>query len=102
MEAVVNPRGVVFQPGAGIDYYVTQTGGFAPDAAKDRIVIIHTSGGLIPANRVKSLEPGDVVLVPTKVLAAQLSNKTELLNTFFQGLVGAVIAVRLATTVLGL
>jgi protein involved in polysaccharide export with SLBB domain len=100
--AVVNPRGVVFKPGAGVDYYVTQTGGYAPDAAKDRIVIIHTSGGLIPANKVKSLEPGDVILVPTKVLAAKLSNQADLLNTFFQGLVGAVIAVRLATTVLGL
>ena len=49
--AVFNGRGVVFKPGQSIDYYIQHVGGFTPDAAKDRIEVIHAGGGLIPASK---------------------------------------------------
>ncbi|MDR3710088.1 MAG: SLBB domain-containing protein [Capsulimonadaceae bacterium] len=70
--AVFNSRGVLFAPGKTINYYIDQAGGFSPDAAQDRIEIIHIGGGLVKAYKSYSLQPGDVILVPTKVLAASI------------------------------
>lgn len=73
--AVFNSRGVLFKPGQRIDYYINQAGGLAPDAARDHIEIIHIGGGLIPADGHYTLEPGDVILVPNKVLAASIASR---------------------------
>lgn len=100
--AVFNGRAVLYKPGAPISYYVAQAGGFAPDAAQDRIEIIHLGGGLIPAERVKQLRPGDVVLIPTRVLAAKLASNRSSIDTFFRSLTSSAIIFKVATSVFGL
>ncbi len=100
--AVVNGRGVLYRPNANLDYYVSQSGGFAPDAAKDKIVVIHAGGGLIPANKVRNLQPGDVIVVPTKVLAEKLSSNQNGFDSIFRSVTNSAIIFRLATGLFGL
>ncbi|CEK20570.1 SLBB domain-containing protein [Chthonomonas calidirosea] len=100
--AVVQPRGVIYRKGEGIFYYVNQAGGYAPDAAIDHIVVIHAGGGLTPGYKVRSLEPGDLIFVPTKVLAAKLSGGGNNIEDFFRSLTTSAIIFRIATGLVGL
>jgi protein involved in polysaccharide export with SLBB domain len=91
--AVVNGRGVVFKEGAPASYYIERVGGFTNDAATDRVVVIHYGGGIIPLNQVGKLMPGDVILVPTKVLAAKISNHRAEVDSFFRNLASTAITI---------
>lgn len=95
--AVFAGRGVVFKPGQSVDYYIKYVGGFTPDAAKDRIEVIHAGGGLIPASDAGAIQPGDLILVPTKVLAEKVGRSGNSFNSFFQSLVGSAVVLRLLT-----
>lgn len=97
--ALNSPRGVLFVPGKDIQYYVELAGGFAPDAAKDRIAIFQMGGGVVPARRARQLQPGDVIFVPTKVLAAKITKRGADFDTFFRSLTNYAIIFRLATGV---
>ncbi len=100
--AVVNPRGVLFKSGAGLDYYITRAGGFAPDVAKDRIVVIRAGGGIFPASKAGALRPGDLIFVPTKVVAEKITANSNLLNDLFRGITNTALSVLLATKLFGL
>ncbi len=94
--AVFHPTAVAFVQGANLDYYVARSGGFAPDAGTDRIEIIHAGGGALPATKVKTFEPGDVIFIPTKVLAAKLnSGHSNPLGTFFNSIVSGALLIKL-------
>ena len=95
--AVINGRGVLFKPGQSVDHYIKYVGGFTPDAAKDRIEIIHAGGGLIPASDAGAIQPGDLILVPTKVQAEKISRGGNSFSNLFQGLVSSAIVLRLLT-----
>jgi polysaccharide export outer membrane protein len=95
--AVINPQGVLFKPGARLSYYLDLAGGAAPDAALDRIEIIHAGGGLIPASRVKTLQPGDLVLVPTRVLAEKLDKKNGGIDSFLRSLTNSAVMYKVIT-----
>ena len=58
-------------------------------------------GGVIPASHARELKPGDMVLVPTKVLAAKFGNKGNGIDTFFKSLTSSAIVFRLATSIFG-
>jgi hypothetical protein len=99
----VNSRAVLFHSGEKVDYYVANAGGFTPDAARDRIVVIHTGGGLVPADKAGPLRPGDVILVPTKVVAEKISDSHGSgLDDIFRSITSSAITFRLATVLLGL
>ena len=100
--AVFSARGVVYRPGQSIDYYIQRAGDYTPDAARDRIEVIHAGGGLIPANKAGALQPGDLILVPTKVLAEKIGKSGSGFSDFFQGLVGSAITLKVLSSVLGL
>ena len=93
--AVYAGRGVVFKPGQPVDYYIKYVGGFTPDAARDRIEVIHAGGGLIPAADAGAIQRGDLILVPTKVLAENVSRSGNSFSTFFQGLLGSAITLKI-------
>jgi len=101
--AVFNGRAVLFTPGANLDQYVAQAGGFTPDAARDRIVVIHAGGGLLPARNVRSLRPGDVIVVPTRVLAEKLATRRgSAISDLFKGVTNTAIVLKLAGSLFGL
>lgn len=100
--AVVNPRGVLFKTGANIDYYITRAGGFAPDVAKDRIVIIRAGGGIFPAGKAGAIRAGDLIFVPTKVVAERISANGNLFNDLFKGIASTAISLLLVTKLFGI
>ena len=100
--AVYHQRGVQYRAGETLQQYIDETGGYAPDAAKDRIEIIRLGGGLSPAKKAGPIQPGDVIVVPTKVLAATISNHTDVITSFFQSLTSSLLLYRLATVLFGL
>ena len=100
--AVTNQRGVLFTPGKPLAYYIALAGDYTPDAAKDRIVVIHAGGGIIPAKDAKTLRPGDVILVPTKVLAQKISENRNGFGDFFKSLTSSAILFKVATGIFGL
>ena len=100
--AVIEARGVLYKPGEGIQYYIQRAGDFTPDAARDRIEVIHAGGGLIPASKAGALQPGDLILVPTKVLAEKVGRSNGGFSAFFQGLVGSAITLKVLSSVFGL
>jgi len=100
--AVTNQRGVLFTPGKSLAYYIALAGDYTPDAAKDRIVVIHAGGGIIPAKDAKTLRPGDVILVPTKVLAQKISDNRNGFADFFKSLTSSAILFKVATGIFGL
>ncbi len=83
--AVIRSSGVVFKPGESIDYYIQRAGDFTPDAARDRIEVIHAGGGLIPASKAGAIQPGDLILVPTKVLAEKVEPERQRLQRLLPG-----------------
>ncbi len=100
--AVIEARGVLYKPGESIQYYIQRAGDFTPDAARDRIEVIHAGGGLIPASKAGALQPGDLILVPTKVLAEEVGRSNGGFSAFFQGLVGSAITLKVLSSVFGL
>ena len=100
--AVTNQRGVLYSPNKTLEFYVAQAGGFTPDSAKDRIVIIHAGGGIIEAKKARELRPGDVILVPTKVLVQKISENRNGFGDFFKSLTSSAILFRVSTGLLGL
>jgi protein involved in polysaccharide export with SLBB domain len=100
--AVFHPRGVLHREGVKLDYYITQCGGYAPDAAKDRVLVIRLGGGLTPINKVKSFLPGDVILVPTQVLAAKLSTRNSDIDNIFRNITNTSVILLVAKKLLGL
>jgi hypothetical protein len=93
--AVNSPRGILYDSGKKLSYYLDLAGGFNVDAAKDRILIFHRGGGVIPGQRAKELKPGDIVFVPTKVLAPKISGKGNGLDSFFKSLTSGALIFKL-------
>lgn len=73
--AVVVPSAVLFVPNKSISYYVEYAGGFTNDAARDRILVIRATGEVLPARKVRTVELGDIIFVPTKVMAERLRDR---------------------------
>lgn len=93
--AVNNGRGVLYKLGARLDYYVDQAGGYSVDVAKNNIVVIRANGGTIPSNKVGEIRPGDVILVPTRVLAAKLQAKGNTFDSVFRSITSSFLIFRL-------
>jgi len=101
MGAVVQSRGVVYREGARIEYYLDEVGGYTADAAKDRVLVIRVGGGLAPIKQVKQFKPGDIIFVPTRVLAADITKRQNDYDSLFKNLTGSAIIFLVARKLLG-
>lgn len=93
--AVLNQRGVLYREREGIEYYLAQAGGLAPDAEKKNIVILRRNGGTLPINKVKTLRPGDLILVPNRVLSERIGSKPNAFDSLFRSLTSTALMFRL-------
>jgi protein involved in polysaccharide export with SLBB domain len=99
--AVYHPRGVLFRDGSGADYYLDQAGGYALDAAKDRVQVIRAGGGLTPLKKVGKFQPGDVILVPTAPQAAKIEQKRDTIGDIFKGITNTSLVLLVAKKLVG-
>lgn len=63
---VARPGGVLYKPGAGVEYYLAQAGGVAWDGHRKRIKVIKSTGEVLDDEDVRELLPGDIIWVPRK------------------------------------
>ena len=67
--AVVSPSLVFYKEGQGMDYYIQHCGGYAKDADKKEGIVIRANGRVLTKLEAKTVELGDIIVVPTKALA---------------------------------
>ena len=99
--AINNPSGVQFVTGQRLDYYIERSGGYLKDYAKDRILVIRRGGGVLPASKVKEMRPGDLIFVPTRVLAEKISAKSNAFNDLFKTLSNTALSALVVTRLFG-
>ncbi len=78
--AVIVPSAVLYVPGQHMAYYVSHAGGPTIDADKDEVLIMRYNGLVIRAKRDTPIMNGDIIFVPTKVMAAHLNDRGEALK----------------------
>ncbi len=64
--AVPRSGAVPYVKGRNCAGYINASGGFREDAAGERMVVVHANGSAAPINLNTSIQPGDVIVVPTK------------------------------------
>ncbi len=74
--AVLQPHSFAAAPGKSADYYIQRSGGYAEDASKQHVVVVRSNGDALPSKSVKSVDPGDTIIVPTAGLV-DATNKVE-------------------------
>ena len=101
MGAVLNPTAFVYQPGLGVGDYIRMAGGYTRSASPGRIYLLKVdgtavrldTGGSWPFGKpnsghgmiVRSLEPGDAIIVPQKVQSYKgLRNTRDWVDVIFK------------------
>jgi protein involved in polysaccharide export with SLBB domain len=74
---VVLPQAFIAEPGGTLLDYIRKSGGLTVDADPSNTLIIRPGGSLFRPRANTKVEPGDVVFVPTKVMAANLRSSRE-------------------------
>jgi len=66
--SVSSPGALKFQANRRPGEYVEHAGGAMPDANLNRIVVMRANGAASPAARIRTIEPGDVIIVPSQYM----------------------------------
>ncbi|GIX07603.1 MAG: hypothetical protein KatS3mg115_2006 [Candidatus Poribacteria bacterium] len=82
--AVVSPKAVTYRKEWDLDDYLNQVGGLTQDADKDHIVVTRMNGRTIPKDKLKRIEPGDTISVPTRVLRERVTSRWDPLFSFLR------------------
>lgn len=69
--AITLPSPIVWKAKLEARDYIEQAGGFAEDAAEDRVLVLRVNGSLLKEHQVDEIEPGDLILVPPRALIAR-------------------------------
>jgi polysaccharide export outer membrane protein len=65
--AVRNPTSVLYQRGAGLEYYLNRVGGLSREADRKEIHVVKADGSAVTSFvKVREIEPGDTIVVPPK------------------------------------
>lgn len=78
--AVANPAAFIYEPGKNIDYYVRKSGGYNWDADSGRSVVVRANGEVLQGRQVKTVERGDIIFTPTKVIVEPPKTRSERLR----------------------
>lgn len=63
---VMNPNTVLYQKGKSLKYYISQAGGYADRAKKNRAYVVYMNGMIAQAKNNPKIEPGCEIIVPSK------------------------------------
>lgn len=63
--AVLHPHSFAADGGKSVKSYIDRSGGFSAEASKSDVVVVRTNGDALPMKAVKSVMPGDMIVVPT-------------------------------------
>lgn len=71
--------------------YIRESGGFREDAADNRMVVIHPNGAAAPVKMKDAIEPGDIIVVPTKHIVRTVRTESAW-QQWLRGIVSVVTA----------
>lgn len=89
--AVPRSGAVAFAAGQDCREYLNEAGGLREDAAADRMVVIHPNGATAPITMTTPVEPGDVIVVPTKHIVRTVRTENSY-QQWMRGIIGLVTA----------
>ncbi|MDW8003167.1 MAG: hypothetical protein RMJ39_11050, partial [Deltaproteobacteria bacterium] len=81
-----------------VSYYIEYAGGFTNDAARDRILVIRATGEVLPARKIRTVELGDFIFVPTRVMAERLRDRQAEFDAVIRSVTAGAIVFRLIET----
>jgi len=93
--AVVVPSAVLHVPGKRVSYYIENAGGYTADAARDKVLVIRATGEVLPAQKARTVELGDIIFVPTKVMAERLRDRQAEFDAAIRSITTGAIVYRL-------
>ena len=64
----------VYVKGLSVDDYIDVAGGAVADADMERVYVAHVNGSFTRSDQLKSLSPGDTIIVPTRVVSEKVSS----------------------------
>ncbi|HAH32813.1 MAG TPA: hypothetical protein DCL44_10920 [Elusimicrobia bacterium] len=74
--AVMRPTTVHHNSARYMDY-IKMSGDYTDDANTARTMVMRVDGSICQAKNVKAIEPGDIIYVPTKVMVAEVVEKSD-------------------------
>jgi len=72
--AVIQPSSLVYVEGRKIKDYIKMVGGYSRDADEDAVYVIKANGMVMSGKKAK-LGPGDLIIVPTKIMVEKVSDR---------------------------
>jgi len=72
--AVTKPTSYVYIKGKKLKDYVEMAGGYSTDANRDAVYVIKSNGNIIEGEKTR-LSPGDVIVVPAKVMVQKVTDR---------------------------
>lgn len=75
--AVTRPTTIHFIDKKKVDYYVHTSGGYTADADAERVLVMRVDGSIVPADKVRHIEEGDIIYVPPKVMSLDIVERID-------------------------
>ena len=72
--AVIQPASLVYVKGKSMNKYIEMAGGYSRDADEESIYVIKANGLVVSKDKAK-LSPGDMIVVPTKVIVQKVTDR---------------------------
>jgi len=72
--AVIQPSSLVYVEGKKVKDYIKMVGGYSRDADEDAVYVIKANGMVMSGKKV-NLGPGDLIIVPTKIMVEKVSDR---------------------------
>lgn len=89
--AVPRSGAVPYEEGFVCRDYVKEAGGFREDAASERMIVIHPNGAAAPIRLKDPVEPGDIIVVPTKYIVRTVRTESSW-QQWLRGIISIVTA----------
>jgi protein involved in polysaccharide export with SLBB domain len=67
--SVRNPTSFLYEGMKRVDFYIDKAGGYTRDAEPKEVYVVRADGSATSLGRLVHLEPGDAVIVPTRLEA---------------------------------
>lgn len=75
---VIANGAVMYQQGKSVEYYLNSVGGIAQDGDHKHTVIMRVNGQILPLKNAKGVQPGDVIIVPTKHIIQAINTQSSI------------------------
>ncbi len=91
--AIVVPSTILFEKGKNLLWYINKSGGLLPDASTTLIYVIRANGEVVRGKGNTGIDVGDLIFVPTKVMAERLSDRQSEIDALSRNVTSAGILI---------